>query len=269
MRGDNPHLSQTYEDTQGQRLAGHTLRTQMNDIAPRYWKNLPVHGILFDLDGTLLDTAADMHLALDRAFVDAGAKGPGLSDVRSMIGRGAPMLIERACQAQGLDWSAPQKAQLLQGFLDHYGALHDRQETVAQPYAGVADGLKVLHAEGLKLAVVTNKHHRFACALLEHLELDAYIDLVVGGDTCERRKPDPQPLQWACSKLNLSSDQVVMVGDSTNDVQAARAAAMRVICVPYGYNEGQDPRKLAVDALVESIAHLPGLLRDPHEHAHR
>ena len=235
----------------------------------RLWNGKPVHAILFDLDGTLLDTAADMSLALDRAFEGAGARGPGLDQVRRMIGRGAPMLIERACTAQGLAWTDAQKAELLQGFLDHYGALHDRQETVAQPYPGVVDGLKTLHADGLKLAVVTNKHHRFACALLEHLRLDVYLHLVVGGDTCERRKPDPQPLQWACSQLKLPTDHVVMVGDSTNDVQAARAADMRVIAVPYGYNEGQDPRKLPVDALVESIAHLPDLLRDPSGEANR
>ena len=234
----------------------------MGERMTRNWKGLPVNAVLFDLDGTLLDTAADMSLALDRAFQDAGATGPGLAQVRCMIGRGAPMLIERACAAQGLGWDAQQKSRLLQGFLDHYGALHDSHETVAQPYAGVREGLQSLHAEGLRLAVVTNKHHRLACALLAHLGLDTYIQLVVGGDTCERRKPDPQPLQWACSQLQVPIDHAVMVGDSTNDVQAARAAAMRVVCVPYGYNEGQDPRQLPCDALVDSLAHLHALLRD-------
>ena len=228
----------------------------------RHWKGLPVSAILFDLDGTLLDTAADMGLALQRAFEDAGHPGPSVDLVRRMIGRGAPMLIERACTALDLPWTAEQKGRLLDGFLRHYGALHDQHETVAQPYDGVAEGLKVLHGEGLALAVVTNKNHRFACALLEHLRLAPYVQLVVGGDTCERRKPDPQPLQWACSSLQVVTDHAVMVGDSTNDVQAARAAGMRVVCVPYGYNEGQDPRQLPCDALVDSLVQLPMLLQD-------
>lgn len=230
-------------------------------MTPR-WKGLPVAAILFDLDGTLLDTAADMSLALDHAFQDLGAQGPGLAQVRCMIGRGAPMLIERACTFSAQPWTAEQKSQLLEGFLHHYGVLHDRQETVAQPYPGVQEGLQSLHAQGLPLAVVTNKHHRFACALLEHLNLAPYIRLVVGGDTCERRKPDPQPLHWACSELQVKPLDALMVGDSTNDVQAARAAGMRVVCVPYGYNEGQDPRQLPCDAVVESVAHLQTLLME-------
>ena len=92
------------------------------------------------------------------------------------------------------------------------------------------------------------------------LGLISWVDLVVGGDTCERRKPDPQPLLFACASLQVAPTQTLMVGDSTNDVQAARAAGIPVLCVLHGYNEGQDPRTLPCDALVEHLGDLPGML---------
>jgi phosphoglycolate phosphatase len=86
------------------------------------------------------------------------------------------------------------------------------------------------------------------------------VNVVVGGDTCERRKPDPQPLLFACESLGVAPAQALMVGDSINDVKAARAAQIPIVCVPYGYNEGQDPRSLACDAMIETLADLPRLL---------
>jgi phosphoglycolate phosphatase len=108
--------------------------------------------------------------------------------------------------------------------------------------------------------VVTNKHERFARGLLERLSLSTLLDCVVGGDSFERRKPDPGPLLFACEQLSVPSSQALMVGDSTNDVQAALGAQIPIICVPYGYNEGQDPRQLPCDAFIESLADLPGLI---------
>ena len=108
--------------------------------------------------------------------------------------------------------------------------------------------------------MVTNKQHRFAAALLERLGFSDWVDVVVGGDTCARRKPDPQPLLFACESLRVAPSESLMVGDSVNDVQAARAAGIPVVCVSYGYNEGRDPRTLDCDVLVDSLAELPGLL---------
>ena len=125
------------------------------------------------------------------------------------------------------------------------------------------EALRTLHEAGMRIAVVTNKQQRFANDLLHRLDLMRWVDVVVGGDTCERRKPDPQPLLFACASLELSPSQTLMVGDSINDVTAARAARIPVVCVPYGYNEGQDPRTLACDAMIESLAELPGLLWPP------
>jgi phosphoglycolate phosphatase len=109
--------------------------------------------------------------------------------------------------------------------------------------------------------VVTNKQFRFADALLRRLGLSVWVDLVIGGDTCERRKPDPQPLLFACESLQVPPSGSLMVGDSVNDVEAARAAGIAVVCVSYGYNEGRDPQTLDCDALLDSLAELPALLR--------
>jgi phosphoglycolate phosphatase len=217
----------------------------------------PVHAVCFDLDGTLLDTAADIALALRRAFADRGLKAPTDDAVRQMIGKGSPTLVARAMAACGVAPDAAVSAALVEGFFHHYGHLHDAGESTASPYPGVLETLPVLTSAGLALAVVTNKQHRYACDLLDHLGLSRHFDLVVGGDTCERRKPDPLPLQWACDCLGVSASSAVMVGDSINDVQAARGAGMRVYCVPYGYNETEDPRLLPCDGLIDTIAHLP------------
>ena len=216
--------------------------------------------ILFDLDGTLLDTAGDIALALSRAFADHGHQGPPPAAVRQMIGKGAPVLVERAVAAQGLDLAPAGQAALLERFFHHYGRLQELDECAAQPYPGAPEALVALHAAGLPLGVVTNKYHRFATGLLQRLDLAGYLRVVVGGDTCERRKPDPMPLLHACAQLGVAPSTALMVGDSSNDVDAARAAGMPVVLVPYGYTEGQDPRLWPCDHLVDGLADLPGLI---------
>jgi phosphoglycolate phosphatase len=224
------------------------------------WRGRPLSAVLFDLDGTLLDTVADIALALNRALLEYGAKPLEESAVRSMIGRGSPILIERATAAQGRVIDASTQGAMVERFFHHYGELEELNEDRAQPYAGAADCLRLLHETGLRTAVVTNKQHRFADGLLKRLGLSAWVDVVIGGDTCERRKPDPQPLLFASQSLQVPPSESLMVGDSVNDVQAARAAGIPVICVSYGYNEGRDPRTLDCDALLDSLAELPALL---------
>ena len=224
------------------------------------WRGRPVAAVLFDLDGTLLDTAADIALALNRALVEHGWDPIAESDVRRMVGRGAPMLIERAAAAERRTLDAATHAALVERFFHHYGALEQLNEGTAQPYAGARESLRRLHDAGLCTAVVTNKQSRFAVDLLHRLDLSRWVDCIVGGDTCERRKPDPQPLLFACVSLGVMPAQSLMIGDSINDVQAARAAGMPVVCVPYGYNEGADPRTLPCDALIDTLAELPAML---------
>ena len=224
------------------------------------WRDRPLQAVLFDLDGTLLDTLADIALALNRALAEERWPPIPVEAVRAMIGRGSPSLVRRAAQYLGRAVEDAQQARILEHFFAQYGALHDRGERAARPFAGATTALERLHAAGLKIAVVTNKQFRFADALIRDLGLAPWVDLVVGGDTCARRKPDPEPLLYACSRLEVAPAAALMVGDSANDVGAARAASIPVVCVPYGYDEGRDPRELAGDALIESLGELPAML---------
>jgi phosphoglycolate phosphatase len=217
-----------------------------------------LRAVLFDLDGTLLDTAADIASALNHSL---GAYGSFTTEqVREMIGRGVPTLIERALQRLNVDPAAAERAAVQQRFWEYYQQLHDGDEFLTRPYPGVADALGTLFARGLKIAVVTNKQQAAAVAVLERLGLRQWIHVVVGGDSCAERKPHPQPLLLALSMLGVPITQALMVGDSQVDVQTARGAGVPIICVPYGYNEGADPRQLPCDAFVETLDALPGLL---------
>jgi phosphoglycolate phosphatase len=227
---------------------------------PPQWLRSPVRAVLFDLDGTLLDTAADIARALNLALGEQQSAPFELERVRELIGRGAPVLIQRVtARLSPRPWPVD-PVLLLQRFYFHYDRMHEDQQFQARAYPGVEEGLAQLHARGLRLGVVTNKARYAAAALLVHLGLSAWIDVVVGGDTAEHRKPHPQPLLHACEELLVPPAEALMVGDSATDVQAARAAGMRIVCVPYGYNEGADPRTLPCDAFVDSLAQLPALL---------
>lgn len=217
----------------------------------------PLRAVLFDLDGTLLDTVADIALALNGALGEQGLPGLPAAQVRTFIGRGVPVLIERALARLGAGGDA---GRLLERFHAHYERLDQQGQLQARAFPGVEAGLAALHAAGLKLAVVTNKPARAARDVLCSAQLARWIDVVVAGDSGLAPKPDPAPLLRACEQLAVPPHAALMVGDSRVDVLAARAAGLPVVCVPYGYNEGQDPRALPCDAFVESLAELPALL---------
>jgi phosphoglycolate phosphatase len=224
------------------------------------WRGVTLHGVLFDLDGTLLDTVDAITAALNQALAEQRLGPLAVTQVREMIGRGGPMLIERALAQLGIPMDAAGQASLLQRYFLHYEHVEASDERGARVYPGVSDCLCELQRLGLQLAVVTNKQKQFAIGLLRRLGLNEWIQVVIGGDSCARRKPDPQPLQVACEAMQVEAGHALMVGDSVNDVLAARAAGLPVVCVPYGYNEGNDPRALPCDAFVETLAELPALL---------
>jgi phosphoglycolate phosphatase len=219
-----------------------------------------LRAVLFDLDGTLLDTVEAIAAALNQALTERSLAPLPVAEVRMMIGRGGPALIERALGRLGATLDQPGQAALLERYFLHYEHIESSAVHSAGIYPGVGECLRELRRLRLAVAVVTNKQHRLACGLLERLGLSKYIQVLIGGDSCERRKPDPMPLQVACNALGVDTSQALMVGDSVNDVLAARAAGMPVVCVPYGYNEGNDPRALPCDAFVETLAELPALL---------
>jgi phosphoglycolate phosphatase len=224
------------------------------------WRRVPLRAVLLDLDGTLLDTAEDIAKALNRALAEMHFASLATAEVRNMIGRGAPTLITRAVARLGASVYAGGQARLLERFDFHYDQLHRLKQCHSRAYPGVAEGLRGLHELGLRLAVVTNKSKPLAVQLLHQLALHEWIDEVVGGECCEHRKPSPEPLLLACRKLQVDPRDALMVGDSATDVLAARAADIPVVCVPYGYNEGRDPRELSCDGFIESLVDLPPLL---------
>ncbi len=216
--------------------------------------------VLFDLDGTLVDTIDDIALALNRALQDHQVDRLPTSLVRTWVGKGAPRLIARALERSQVVADTPMKAAIFNEFIIHYERLHERSESTATLFPNVISALAALQSAGVALSVVTNKQRNLACATLRHVGLLSYFDHIVGGDTCAQRKPHPMPILHACALSGVAADAAVMVGDSMNDVDAARAAGVPVVCVPYGYNEGASSDELTGDYLINSFAELPALL---------
>jgi len=207
--------------------------------------------VLLDLDGTLLDTVADLARAVDAMLVELGRSPIGECAVRTYVGKGARVLVRRAlagsldghCDEEVVDAAMPV-------FERHYAR---ENGTSARLYPNVVEGLAAMRAKGLALACVTNKPQAFTDALLSRTGLATYFAVAVGADARLARKPDPAPLLCACERLGARPEQAVAVGDSMNDVQAARAAGMPVIVVPYGYNEGRPASTLDADAHVDDL----------------
>lgn len=214
--------------------------------------------ILLDLDGTLVDSAADIALSLNRALADLGMAAVSEAHVRDWVGRGAARLIEVALQHvrphHGQD---PQKhtveAQLLAAFMARYQDAVCEASTV---YPGVTEFLVATRAAGIRLACVTNKPYRPAVALLEALNLLDAFELVLGGDSLAHKKPHPEPLLHCLRHFQVDASQALMVGDSRNDVDAAKAAGIKSLALPYGYNHGEPIADCAPDRLVASLAEL-------------
>jgi len=208
--------------------------------------------VLFDLDGTLLDTVLDLHAAANGMLRDLGRAEVAIEAIRAYVGRGIPNLVKRvlAGTLEAADDPTPPPAAALTAFKQHYALVNGR---CATPFPGVMAGLEALRAKGLPLGVITNKAGEFTGPLLERTGIGAYFDVVVSGDQLPRPKPDPMPVIWACGRLGVSPAEALLIGDSVHDFKAGRAAACRVFLVPYGYNEGQDVRGLDCDAIVASI----------------
>ncbi len=203
--------------------------------------------VIFDLDGTLVDSAGEIAAALNASLYEAGLASLARERVEALIGRGVRALVERALQ--GLD--APQQ---LDRVLSRFEAHYDRVVgTQAQLFAGVRPGLERLRAARVPLAVVTNKPRAFTLKLLSRLDVESFFAAVVAGDDGIRRKPHGDMLVAACERLGALRGETLMLGDSENDVAAARAAGCAVWCVPYGYNEGRAVASLACDRIVPSV----------------
>jgi phosphoglycolate phosphatase len=213
--------------------------------------------VLIDLDGTLVDSLPDIAFCVDRMLTELALPTVGAERVGQWIGNGTDILVRRAL-AGNLHGEVDEEryARALPLFRALYGAHTSERSRV---YDGVAAGLDYLHATGAALACVTNKPSAFSHKLLADMALDKHFSLVISGDTLARKKPDPLPLLHAARHFAVPPEQALLIGDSANDVKAARAAGFRIVCVSYGYNHGDDIRASLPDAVIDSLAELPTL----------
>jgi phosphoglycolate phosphatase len=219
-----------------------------------------IRAAIVDLDGTMVDTARDFEAALDAALADLALPPAGIDFVRRTIGKGGENLVRQALRQAGVPADEAERlfGQGFERYQHHYGLVNGRHAVV---YAGVAEGLAALRARGLVLACVTNKPTRFARDLLQHVGLAAHFaGPVHGADAFARKKPDPLPLIETCSQLGVRPAHTLVIGDSRNDAEAARAAGCPVVLVRGGYNHGEPLENAGADVLVSRLDEVPRLL---------
>jgi phosphoglycolate phosphatase len=214
-----------------------------------------MRAVILDLDGTLMDTAGEIAEAMHRTLDELKLPRVPASEVRDMIGRGVPKLVERALGRLGVDGVDLGRA--IERFEAHYA---QTVATLAPLFPGVREGLERMEHGGLALAVVTNKPRFFTEQLLDRAEVTRYFTAVVAGDDGIRKKPHGDMLEAACRAMKTSPARTLMLGDSDNDVEAARVAGCPVWCVPYGYNEGRPAESLKCDRLVKTVEEAAKLL---------
>jgi phosphoglycolate phosphatase len=212
-----------------------------------------IEAIVFDLDGTLIDSAPDLCAAANHILEAAGRPTVTVAAITRMVGDGMPKLIERAFAATGAPPTEAEMPALFRSFLAYYQDPGQAHLTTAYP--GVAETLAALRGRGLKLGICTNKSQEPSLGVLEKLGLGAYFDAVVGGDVAPRRKPDPAHPRATLKALGVTPDGALMVGDSPNDVQSGQAAGLPVIAVSYGYRR-VSMAALGADAIIDRFADL-------------
>lgn len=217
--------------------------------------------VLFDLDGTLVDTLGDFGAALNRMLAEMGLPAISAADVATRVGKGSEYLVDSTLkQALALAGRALTATELIALnvqanalYQRHYGAVNGQFVRV---YPGVHQALSALAAASVPMVCVTNKPTLHAQDLLRKLSLLTFFTQVFGGDAFAEKKPHPMPLLRSCAALGTLPARTLMVGDSANDAQAARAAGCPVALVTYGYNHGHPVREVDADAWTDSLVHL-------------
>lgn len=210
-----------------------------------------IKAAIIDLDGTMLDTVPDFEAALNGMRADLGLAPITQAVIKPLVGKGSEKLVRDALL---LDWDAARVDavfdEALAGYQRHYLAINGDHSTL---FEGVIEGLQAMRAQGLRLVCVTNKPIAFTLPLLDQKGLAPYFERVFGGDSFEKKKPDPMPMLGACAALDLPPSTVVAIGDSSNDAESARAAGCFVLTVPYGYNHGRPIQEINSDGIVSSL----------------
>ena len=227
-------------------------------------QHLPLQALAIDLDGTLVDTMGDFVAVLNLCLQDMQLNGLPEDVVRGLVGKGSEHLIRSVMALRVPAWhDLPQAEQQThfqtawQLYVAHYTRLNGKHSRL---YPGVREGLEMLARLGLPIACLTNKPNAFALPLLEHMGIAHFFEVVHGGDSFAHKKPHPLPLLKTAEALGVGPAHMLMVGDSSNDAQAARAAGCPVALVSYGYNHGEDVRDCPHDWLIHSLEALPGIV---------
>ena len=215
---------------------------------------------MIDLDGTLVDTMGDFDAVVALMLKDLGLPALDRVHLEGMVGKGSEHLIQSVLQRQKplKDPKAepPSEAELKQAWLiyqAHYQRVNGQASAV---FPGVMAGLQGLAAMGLPMACLTNKPRDLAQKLLQQKGLSKFFQVVFGGDSFEKKKPDPLPLLKTCEFLGYLPNQVLMIGDSTNDAQAAQAAGCPVVLLSHGYNHGRPIREVPANHHLDSLAEI-------------
>lgn len=227
---------------------------------PSLQKKSGIQAVLFDLDGTLVDTAPDLAGALNHCLVTDGHAPIAVSQVRGLVGRGAEALLKRGYTLQeGAPPNPARLKDLRQRFLDYYG---DHIADDSAPFEGVEDLLSTLQSSGIAMGVCTNKPHEMALTLIEHLGWTSKFGSIIGGDFLGVKKPDPAHIFAVAKALDVAPEACVFVGDSEVDYEAARAAEMRTILVRFGYSNipfEEMPHAVLIDHYSEFLGVLEEL----------
>lgn len=210
--------------------------------------------VIVDLDGTMVDTLGDFAEVLRRVLLDLSLPPVAAAQIERMVGKGTEHLIQSVLHHLLTPADAEAMfSRALACYQQYYPAVNGQFSRV---YPGVVEGLQALRTLGLPLACLTNKPTAFALPLLRAKGLDGFFTHVLGGDAFEKKKPDPLPLRKTCEALGTAPARTLVVGDSSNDAQAARAAGCPVVLVTYGYNHGQPVRQVDADGWVDTLAAL-------------
>ena len=215
--------------------------------------------VVWDLDGTLVDSAQDLATALNALLFENGQHSHSVENVRTMIGAGVAKLIERGFRASGAPLDEARRDSMVPRFMEHYTACAT-DTTRLVPHA--REVLEYFYHAGIRQGLCTNKPREVTRQILSALDVVGYFSSIVGGDTTPERKPHPLPLLTCLEELETQPEDAVMIGDSGADVGAARAAGVPVILVPDGYT-GESAESLGADYVVGSLADLPRSMPPP------
>lgn len=227
--------------------------------SPETRTRVPPRAVLFDLDGTLVDTGPDIAAAINKMLADMGRGPHPVGRILDWVGEGAARLVQRALVG-GME-GVPHSDDFERGlalFYRHYTA---GICVLSELYPHVPRVLEMLRLSGVRIGCVTNKPEQLTRSLLDALTLTPVFDVIVGGDTLEFKKPRPEPIQHACRQLDLAPEDAVYVGDSLTDCRAANAAGIPMVAVTYGYHRDADLTKAPCAAMIDSLEALPEMLK--------